>query len=229
MNSKEYCDYVESRDISHKNLERNFSIRDNESPLVSLKDTGLDLIYEPSIMPAYRYLVRVELVQKIRRINEILLNKDKKLFVRSAWRSFEHQRQLRESSYSSIRKKFPSKESKEINKIVSYYIAPEKKSTHSTGGALDALIYDMKADQILDFGTNQGYKIELSERCYPYHPDISPEAKINRKLLIDLFENEDFVCDWKEYWHFDFGNIGWAIEKKKNHAIFGTIENADDI
>jgi len=125
-----------------------------------------------------------------------------------------------------MRKKHPSKSIDEINEIVSYYIAPEKKSTHSTGGAVDALIYDRKSDQILNFGTNKGHKIELSKKCYPYHPEINQHAKENRKLLIDLFENEEFVCDMKEYWHFDYGNIGWAIEKNETHAIYGILEQS---
>ncbi|GGX14435.1 M15 family metallopeptidase [Aquimarina muelleri] len=223
MNSKEYCDQVESHDILHKKLEKKFFIKDNGSPLVSLKDTGFHLIYEPSIIKGYRYMVRQELVEKIERISNHLEQKDKTLVIRSSWRSFEHQRLLWELTVFGMQKKFPNKKVKEINEIVSYYIAPEKKSTHSTGGAIDALIYDKKKDQILNFGTNKGYKIDLSKKCYPYHPAISLEAKENRKLLIDLFENEDFVCDMKEYWHFDYGNVGWAIEKGKDYAIYDII------
>ena len=223
MNLTEYIDQVESRDILHKKLEQDFLIKDNGSPLTSLKSAGFHLIYEPSIMKEYKYMVREELVEKIGRISEKLQRLDKTLVIRSAWRSFKHQRTLWEQTVSSMRNKYPEKTTTEINEIVSYYIAPEKKSTHSTGGALDALIYDKKSDQILDFGTNNGYKIELSEKCYPFHPEISQLAKDNRKLLIDLFENEDFVCDMKEYWHFDYGNIGWAIEKEKDHAIFGIL------
>lgn len=229
MNTKEYCDQVEAKDIFHKKLEQNFIIKDNGSPLVSLKDCKLPLIYEPSIMRGYRYLVRGELVEKIARISECLRKKDKTLVIRSAWRSFKHQRILWEQNFALFQKKYPLKKIKEINEIVSYYIAPEHKSTHSTGGALDALIYDQKNDRILDFGTNKGNKIELSKKCYPLHPEISDRAKANRKLLIDQFESEDFVCDMKEYWHFDYGNIGWAIEKGKDSAFFGIIEKVDPV
>ena len=65
--------------------------------------------------------------------------------------------------------------------------------------------------------------MNLNDKCYPYHPYITPEAKNNRKLLIGLFEEEDFVVDIKEYWHFDYGNASWAIEKGKGHAIYGII------
>jgi D-alanyl-D-alanine dipeptidase len=50
----------------------------------------------------------------------------------------------------------------------------------------------------------------------PIPPIYKPlKRKKNRKLLIGLFEDEDFVVDIKEYWHFDYGNASWAIEKAK--------------
>ncbi|NQV16787.1 D-alanyl-D-alanine dipeptidase, partial [bacterium] len=107
---------------------------------------------------------------------------------------------------------------------VSYFIAPPSKSMHATGGAVDALIYDLKNDCIMRFGTNDGFKINLNDKCYPYHPYITPEAKNNRRLLIGLFEEQDFVVDLKEYWHFDYGNVSWAIKKGKDQAMYGIIE-----
>ena len=55
---------------------------------------------------------------------------------------------------------------------------------NTTGGAVDALIYDSENDCVMDFGTNNGFKLDLSTKCYPLHPGISPEAKKNRKILI---------------------------------------------
>jgi D-alanyl-D-alanine dipeptidase len=40
-----------------------------------------------------------------------------------------------------------------------------------------------------------------------------------------LFEDEDFVVDIKEYWHFDYGNASWASEKDKKHAFYGVVGN----
>ena len=86
------------------------------------------------------------------------------------------------------------------------------------------LVPDNDTKQILDFGTNQGLHIELNEKCYPYHPEMSDRIMENRNLLIGLFEQEDFVCDLKEYWHFDYGNVGWAVEKGKDYAVFGVVK-----
>jgi D-alanyl-D-alanine dipeptidase len=223
VTTKEYCQSVIERDRWHKQQEKNFPIRENNSPLISLRNASIDLAYEPSIMKNYAFLVRKELIGKISRISEQLSRQDKTLIIRSTWRSFKHQKLLWNNSMKSKQKQYPDKSREELRKIVGHFIASEKRSTHATGGAVDALIYDKKRNCILDFGTNKGLRIDLNEKCYPYHPGISKEARMNRELLISLFEGEGFVCDMKEYWHFDYGNIGWAIEKNEPRAIYDII------
>jgi len=224
VNAQEYCEMVEQKYRQRMQLLPTISIKEDNSPLISLNDSGLNLIFEPSIKNRYKYMVREAVFDKIGRISKRLDGENKTLIIRSTWRSFEHQRLLWEERVDSLMKEYPKKQIEEIEELVSYFIAPPSKSTHSTGGAVDALIYDLKNDCVMRFGTNDGLKINLNDKCYPYHPYITPEAKKNRKLLIGLFEEEDFVVDLKEYWHFDYGNIAWAIEKGKDHAIYGIIE-----
>lgn len=220
---------VEEKDICHKQLFPTVDIRDDNTPMKSLKNAGFNLIYEPSIMKDYKYLVRAPIFEKIGRISQSLEAEDKRLIIRSVWRSFKHQRILWENNAKALKRKYPKMDMDEVNKLVSYFIAPEKKSTHTTGGAVDALIYDLKQDRVMDFGTNDGLKIQLSKKCYPYYPELTDEAKSNRALLIGLFEAEDFVVDLKEYWHFDYGNAGWALEKGKDYAFYGILEKAPKI
>lgn len=224
MNALEYCEMVEQRDRDFKLSFSKTPVVENNSPLVSLKDTGFNLIYEPSIKKDYRYLVREEIVEKIGRISKSLDQRNKRLIIRSAWRSFDHQQMIWDNKVKYLTKEHPEKSEEEIFKLVEQFIAPSDKSMHSTGGAVDGLIYDLKNDCVMDFGTNKGLNIDLNEKCFPYHPDISAEATANRKLLIDLFEKEDFVCDNKEYWHFDYGNAAWATKKGKKQAFYSVVK-----
>ncbi len=223
MNTREYCLQAEQKENRIKQLYPTYPVKDDNSSLVSLKESGFNLRYEPTIIKDYQYLVREAVFDKIGRISKLLVPDNKELIIRSAWRSFRHQHLLWENKVAFMRKTHPDKSLEEIKEIVSYYVAPETLSMHATGGAVDALIYDLENDCVMDFGTNEGLKIDLNERCYPYHPDISFNAKKNRKLLIDLFENEDFVVDVIEYWHFNYGNASWAIEKGKD-AIYDVIK-----
>lgn len=224
VNAHEYCEKVE---LKYRRFMRDLpsiSVKDDNSPLVSLNKSGFNLIFEPSVMKDHKYMVREAVFDKIGRISRRLDMEDKTLIIRSGWRSFEHQRLLWEKRVDSLQREYPKKQIEEIEELVSYFIAPPNKSMHSTGGAVDALIYDLKNECVMRFGTNDGLKINLNDKCYPYHPYITPEAKRNRKLLIGLFEQEGFVVDLKEYWHFDYGNSIWALEQEKEHAIYGIIE-----
>jgi len=224
MTAKEYCELVERLDRFQKQLTPTIVIKDDKSPLISLKESNFNLIFEPSVNKGYKYLVREAVYEKIGRISKILDKKDKKLIIRSVWRSFAHQKLLRDRRVKIIKKEYPDKSLKEISEIVSYFIAPEEKSMHSTGGAVDALIFDLKKDCVMDFGNNDGLKLKLNKTCYPFHPDITPQVRKNRELLISLFDKEDFVVDPKEYWHFDYGNVIWAIEKGEKYAKYGIIK-----
>ena len=226
MNAEEYCRRVEQEDLLQKQQSRTIRIVEDNSPLVSLKESGFNLVFEPSIKEGYRYFVREAVFDKIGRISKRLDDDDKALIIRSVWRSFSHQRLLWQRRVDLLQRDNPEIHQKQIREMAEYFIAPETKSMHATGGAVDALIHDLKTDCVMDFGTNDGLEISLSRKCYPLHPDITPQARKNRELLIGLFEDEGFVCDIKEYWHFDFGNLTWAAAKNQAHADYGVIETA---
>ena len=64
------------------------------------------------------------------------------------------------------------------------------------------------------------------------NPEPTPNREVKKNFTIKVyndcawivFEEEDFVVDIKEYWHFDYGNASWALEKKKKQAIYGKIK-----
>jgi len=228
-NTLKYCKEVERKmKEQYLNL-RNVIIREKGSPLVSLKKSNQEFVFEPSINLNYSYLVRLEVFQKLENISKKLKTQDKVLVIKSVWRSVKHQKILWSNKIKELRKKHPGRHLEDIEKMASIFVASPKESMHLTGGSVDALIYDLKKEKIIDFGTNKGYKIILNKKCYPFHPGITLEEKKNRKLLISLFESEDFVCDLTEYWHFNYGNTAWALEKNKKCAIYGPVENPDQL
>ena len=201
-------------------------ISDDGSPLISLMHSDFELVFEPSIMKDYRYLVRAAVYEKIGTISRQLSDMGKNLIIRSVWRSFDHQQLLWDRNLEVARNQNPGKSAAEIEQITLEFTAQRESSMHSTGGAVDALIWDSENDCVMEFGTNNGFKMDLNTKCYPLHPDISSEAKKNRKTLMDLFEKEDFVCDMTEYWHFDYGNVIWAIEKGKERSIYDVVADS---
>lgn len=219
------CQSVKEDDISLKKEMFKTRIEDNCSPLTPLNVMNSKFIFEASSIERYQYMVRFELVEKLVRINEELLKQNKTLYIKSCWRSYAQQALLMENAIVTLRSNNPDKTEAQLYAIASHFVSPSNLSTHSTGGAVDALIYDLDTGKILDFGVNDGSEIKLSIECYPNHPEISAEARSNRLLLIQLFEKEDFIVSLKEFWHFDYGNTAWAVTKKNDYAIYGPIFN----
>ncbi len=69
MNAEEYCEMVEQQHRLQKQRVATMPIRDDGSPLISLLESGFDLVFEPSIMKNYKYLVRAAVYDKIGRIS----------------------------------------------------------------------------------------------------------------------------------------------------------------
>ena len=109
---QEYCELVERLDRFQKQLISTIIIKDDHSPLISLKKSGFNLMFEPSIKKDYKYLVREAVFEKIGRISKILDKEDKVLIIRSVWRSFEHQKLLRGNRVKIIEKEHPNKSKK---------------------------------------------------------------------------------------------------------------------
>ena len=97
MNAQEYCEQVEQKARQHKKFYHTIPIEEDNSPLVSLKNYGFNLIYEPAIKKYYKYFVREAVLKKIGRISKVLDKQDKRLIIISVWRSYEHQRMLWEN------------------------------------------------------------------------------------------------------------------------------------
>jgi D-alanyl-D-alanine dipeptidase len=228
LNVQQYCEGVERAERRRKELSASVIVCDDRSPLVALKDAGFHVMFEPSMMKDYDYRVRRAVCEKIGRIGQRLHEQDKVLIIRSVWRSFEHQRRLWNEKVGVMRLEHPDRTEDEIIATVSRFIAPPRESMHATGGAVDALIYDVRTESVLDFGNNEGLHLELDETCYPLHPGISDTAKQNRQLLMGLFEDEGFVVDYLEYWHFDYGNVSWAARKGREVAHYGVIKDLTD-
>ena len=81
MDAQEYCELIEQKARNHKKFYLSIPIKEDNSPLISLKESGFNLIYEPSIKKDYKYLVREAVFEKIGNISR-LLDKDDKILTR---------------------------------------------------------------------------------------------------------------------------------------------------
>ncbi len=69
MNAQVYCEMVEQEYRRHQLLLPKIPIKENNSPLISLKESGYNLEFEPSIKKDYKYMVR-EVQDRSRILND---------------------------------------------------------------------------------------------------------------------------------------------------------------
>jgi D-alanyl-D-alanine dipeptidase len=78
---------------------------------------------------------------------------------------------------------------------------PQNGSKHNRGCAVDLTIYDLKTGKALPMPSDYD---EFTERASPEYGGGSEEERRNRDLLRRLMEEEGFIVNANEWWHFDF-------------------------
>lgn len=78
---------------------------------------------------------------------------------------------------------------------------PAKGSKHNRGCAIDLSMYDLKTGQLVEMPTDFD---EFSERASPDYAGGTAEQRANRDLLRKLMEDEGFIVNANEWWHFDY-------------------------
>jgi len=78
---------------------------------------------------------------------------------------------------------------------------PTKGSKHNRGCAIDLSIYDLKTGVAIPMPS--GYD-EFTDRASPNYTGGTEEERRNRDLLRKLMEDEGFIVNSDEWWHFDY-------------------------
>lgn len=78
---------------------------------------------------------------------------------------------------------------------------PAQGSRHNRGCAVDLSLYDLKTGKEVEMPS--GYD-EMTERAYAEYSGGSPAQRARRSLLRQVMENQGFVVNPDEWWHFDY-------------------------
>lgn len=146
--------------------------------------------------------------------------------VYDAWRSAEVQQTLFDRQMKENIKRGFSEEQAiiETRKFVSHPSYDERQpAVHSTGGAIDLTIVDIKTGCELNMGTEFD---DFSPKAYTAYFENSNDTEIrnNRRLLYHAMISAGFTNLPSEWWHFDYGDAFWAFYKKSPIIYKGKIK-----
>ncbi len=96
---------------------------------------------------------------------------------------------------------------------------------HTTGGAVDLCLMDAKTGELLDMTS----PFEWDETSAPTQTKgLSPEAQANRDLLIKTLQATGLTNYTGEWWHWSYGDSGWALRVHAPYAVYDRLPEEDE-
>lgn len=145
-----------------------------------------------------------------------------RLKVHTALRTLEEQSQGYWNYYKSLQEKHPNWPRhilrREANK---FWHPPDMKAPpgHCTGGAVDLRIVDAEGNDIdLTSTVREGANSQPTYSRY-----LTPAARANRQVLIDVMTEAGFSNCADEWWHWSYGDSAWASRTGAPCAIYDRI------
>lgn len=202
-------------------------IRESGEPLVDFLEGCPALLLD---RPRYDYpratLLRAGMLERLCRA-AARLPEGVRFSVIEGWRDPAHQRLQYETTLSRLRALHPTWNEGTLRRAVNRHSAPPDgpaPAPHTTGGAVDLWLCD-----------GDGHPHELSSpyapddpRSYPFSaPRLAPEVRRRRELMRAVLVAEGLTCYPSEYWHWSYGDQGWAYRGGHPHACYGAITPGD--
>ncbi len=192
---------------------RAVSIQDHGEPLVDLRAFCPNVILIPGCLPFLRETVG----HMVNQVQESLPT-GHTLTVGTALRTREMQRGIREGFTKDMTEKHPDWSKATMARMLNRMVAPPDDISpppHTTGGALDVGICGPDG-QPLDFRSpTEGWA-----GAPTYYHKLSDTARDNRLMLIHAMEAVGLTNYLGEWWHWSYGDSGWALRVGAPHAVY---------
>lgn len=198
-------------------------IRDEGEPLVDFLEHIPELVLD---RPRFKYrretLVRAGVAERLKMaISRLPIGY--RLGMIEGWRPPHIQKRLYLASWKLIKERHPEWSDVTLKRVVNRYTAPvgtRVPPPHTTGGAIDVVL--LKDD--LSVHDHQSPFEPFDPKCFSFDaPGLSDTARRTREILQQIFDGTEITNYPSEYWHWSYGDQGWAYRGGHPTAIYGPI------
>lgn len=147
-----------------------------------------------------------------------------RLQIVEGYRPIQIQREHFKHALQEARRRMPDASDEEIEVEAGRYSAPPDAPTpppHTTGGAVDLEIIDENGER-LDFFSP--LTLDDMRGAAMDSKAISEQAQKNRALLRSILKPTGLTNYADEWWHWSFGDNGWALRVGAPCAVYGPID-----
>jgi len=204
---------------------RHVPIVENGEPLVNFLEFCPDLLLD---QPRFNYrretLARLSVAEKLCQANDWLMKRGYKLAIVEGWRPPFIQKRMYLGIWKRFKEQNPDWSDVRLRRTANRFTAPLDKRVpppHTTGGAVDLVLVDSSG--------------KLQDHCSPYDvydracygfaaKGLSDQAQKTRALLQDALTPTGMTNYPSEYWHWTYGDQGWAYRGGHPNALYNAIE-----
>ncbi len=201
-------------------------IRDNGEPLVDFLKLCPRLVLAPR-HPVFEFprvhLLRETVARKLCQAANAL-PAGLTFHVVEGYRPIEVQRAMFEHAIGEAHRRFPDWPTEKLRIEAGRYSAPPDAKTpppHTTGAAFDITIVDENAQE-LDFISP--FELLDVRGAAMNARGLSETAQANRALLNRVLESQGLTNYVDEWWHWSYGDNGWALRTRAPFALYDKTE-----
>jgi len=195
-------------------------IIENHDPLVDLRTiSGLTVRHEPDEQEVP--FLRKTVAEMLQKANE-LLAPNFNLHVVSALRNIKYQKTIYQHHYDRYRAEHPEWPEHMVRRMANKYAAPVDHNAppgHCTGGAVDVVLQkpdgsfvDLVPPNLTDWSLGHTWTTKVDSQTYKH-----------RMLLLEAMVSVGFSNCRDEYWHYSWGDSGWAVRVGKEECCYGIV------
>lgn len=139
------------------------------------------------------------------------------------YRPLDVQRALFLNACEQLRRRHPDWSDEHLRECANAWVAApdiDAPPPHVTGGAVDLTLVDEQGEPV-DMTGPAGW----TERTAPTgSPDVPEAVHANRRLLCDALSAAGLTNYPGEWWHWSYGEPGWAVRTGHPRAVYGALE-----
>ncbi len=204
-------------------LLRKVRIQECGEPLVDFLDHCPLLLHD---RPRFHYrretLVRKSVADRLN-IATQSLPKGYRIAILEGWRAPLIQQRMYMFAWESFKERHPTWSDAALRRRVNQFSAPmdvKVPPPHTTGAAVDVALVREDGSP---YEMTLPYERNDVRSFYLDAPGLSEESSRNRKILSEAMNGAGITNYPSEYWHYSYGDQGWAYREGKEFAIYAAI------